>query len=69
MNDQHLDFRAVVTVRPEAVELTTYAMTKNRIGRGYLGVIRIGHGFVVRSMLRRAVRLAADVGHNVATGR
>lgn len=67
MDDKHLDFRAVVTVRPRVVELTTYAVTKNRVGAAYLALIRLGHGAVVRSMLRRAIRLAADVGHNVPT--
>jgi hypothetical protein len=58
-NDQHLDFRASIVVDDRLVTVATTAVTKNRRGRLYLGVVRVVHPYVVRSMLARAHRLLA----------
>jgi hypothetical protein len=55
-NDRHLDFRASIVVDDRLVTVATTAVTKNRRGRLYLGVVRAVHPFVVRSMLARAQR-------------
>jgi hypothetical protein len=66
LDDAHLDFRALLRVRPEGngsrLTLTTAVRTHNRTGRVYLATILPFHKLIVRSMLRRvAKRLEADV--------
>ncbi len=55
-DDVHLDFRASVRVSDRAVSVSTVARANNRRGRLYLGVVRLIHPVIVRSMLARAAR-------------
>jgi hypothetical protein len=57
-NDWHLDFRIVVTARPQdaaasAVTLTTIVRTHNLAGRAYLAVIMPFHRLIARETLNR----------------
>ena len=65
LDDAHLDFRALMRIRPEnggsRIIMTTAVQTHNRTGRVYLAVIMPFHKLIVRSMLRRvADRLEAE---------
>lgn len=65
LDDAHLDFRAMLRIRPEGggshITLTTAVQTHNRLGRVYLAAIMPFHKLIVRSMLRRiAAQLEAD---------
>jgi Protein of unknown function (DUF2867) len=51
---RHLDFRAVVTVEPTRVVLTTVVRLHNRRGRAYFALVRRVHPAVVTAMLTRA---------------
>ncbi len=51
---RHLDFRAVVTVEPTRVVLTTVVRLYNRRGRAYFALVRRIHPAVVAAMLTRA---------------
>jgi hypothetical protein len=51
---RHLDFRAVVTVEPTRVVLTTVVRLHNRRGRAYFALVRRVHPAVVSAMLTRA---------------
>jgi hypothetical protein len=51
---RHLDFRAVVTVAPTRVVLTTVVRRHNRRGRAYFALVRRIHPAVVAAMLTRA---------------
>ena len=51
---RHLDFRAVVTVEPTRVVLTTVVRLHNRRGRAYFALVRRVHPAVVKAMLTRA---------------
>jgi hypothetical protein len=51
---RHLDFRAVVTVEPTRVVLTTLVRRRNRRGRAYFALVRRIHPAVVTAMLTRA---------------
>ncbi len=53
-NARHLDFRAVVTVEPTRVVLTTVVRLHNRRGRAYFALVRRIHPAVVAAMLTRA---------------
>ena len=72
-DEAHLDFRASVLVEPDArgttVTVSTVAAVRSPAGRFYLGVVRLVHPVVVRSMLRRAARKAVApprAGHHPA---
>jgi hypothetical protein len=65
----HLDFRASILVKPEAVILTTVARAHNRRGRFYLAIVRIVHPAIVRSMLRNASRYLAQTAPAAAMRR
>jgi hypothetical protein len=58
-DDNHLDFRVVIDVASESagqrVTATTVVLMHNRLGRGYLAVIKPFHRLVVRAMLRQAI--------------
>jgi hypothetical protein len=54
MDAGHLDFRAVVSVEPERVVLTTLVRRHNRRGRAYFALVRRIHPVVVAAMLTRA---------------
>lgn len=56
----HLRFRASVLVADGAVTLTTVSAPSNSKGRAYLAVVRRVHPSVIRAMLRRAHRRAAQ---------
>ena len=51
-DDQHLDFRVRFT-KSEGLEVRTEVYFRNRFGRIYFALIRLGHVLVVRSMLKR----------------
>jgi Protein of unknown function (DUF2867) len=51
---RHLDFRAVVTVEPARVVLTTVVRRHNLRGRAYFALVRRIHPAVVAAMLTRA---------------
>jgi hypothetical protein len=55
VDDVHLDFRCAVGVdaRQGLVRCTTAVRLKNLRGRVYFAPVRLGHGPVVQSMLRR----------------
>lgn len=50
----HLDFRAVVSVEPARVVVTTLVQRRNRRGRAYFALVRRIHPVVVAAMLTRA---------------
>jgi len=50
----HLDFRAVVSVDPARVVLTTLVRRHNRRGRAYFALVRRLHPAIVTAMLTRA---------------
>jgi len=54
VNARHLDFRAVVSVEPARVVLTTLVRRHNRRGRAYFALVRRIHPAVVKAMLARA---------------
>lgn len=58
----HLRFRASVLVADGAVTLTTVSAPSTAKGRAYLAVVRRVHPAVIRAMLRRAHRRAAQQG-------
>jgi hypothetical protein len=51
---RHLDFRAVVSVEPTRVVLTTLVRRHNPRGRAYFALVRRIHPVVVAAMLTRA---------------
>ncbi|WP_341913415.1 DUF2867 domain-containing protein [Ferrovibrio terrae] len=64
LDDDHLDFRALMRIDPDAngsrITLTTAVATHNWIGRAYLAIIMPFHKLIVRSMVRQmAARLVA----------
>jgi uncharacterized protein DUF2867 len=50
----HLDFRAVASVEPARIVVTTLVRRHNRRGRGYFALVRRIHPAVMRAMLTRA---------------
>jgi hypothetical protein len=52
----HLSFRTSVLVEPDRVVVSTVVEVHNRRGRGYFGLVRRIHPWVVRGMLARATR-------------
>lgn len=55
-DDRHLDFRASIRCADGAVDVITFVQIHNVLGWLYLGSVRLVHGFMVRTMLRRAAR-------------
>lgn len=56
IDDDHLDFRAVVSVEANRVVVSTLVSINNRRGGAYSAVIRRFHPLIVRSMMRSAAR-------------
>jgi uncharacterized protein DUF2867 len=63
----HLDFRAVVSVEPARVVVTTLVRRHNGRGRAYFGLVRRIHPAVVRAMLTRAATRLSRVPAPAAT--
>ena len=59
---RHLDFRAVVTVEPRRIVLSTVVQLHNRRGRAYFALIRHIHPAVVAAMLDGAAARLARPG-------
>lgn len=56
VDDRHLDFRAVLRVVDDTLELATVVRLNGRAGRAYLALVRPFHRRIVPAMLRRAAR-------------
>ncbi|WP_394846466.1 DUF2867 domain-containing protein [Pendulispora brunnea] len=54
LDDRHLDFRVYLT-KKQGLVVRTDVSFHNALGRIYFALIRLGHVWVVRSMLRRTV--------------
>lgn len=55
-DDKHLDFRGVLHVVGDDLQLTTVVQEHNATGRAYFSVVKPFHRRIVPALLRRAVR-------------